>query len=99
MANMTRISVLQLALEGQIGRGWAAAGRGDLPAAGGLAQEQRAALDERHGGGRHLDARVADLPSGRQLEREDRLFAGALLLVLERLHGVLAQLGAGGSAV
>src|SRR5215212_3930173 len=92
MTNITRISVLQLAVERHVRRARLAAGRRDLPAARRLVEEERAAvdLDRRRG---DVDARAGHPGRGRQVDVEDRLLAGRALVLLELARGLLAQLG------
>jgi hypothetical protein len=65
-----------------------------LPAGAGLVEEGRPALGERDGCRGHVDARPGGGRALRQLQLEDRLFAGLALLPLELALGLLGQLGA-----
>src|SRR3954462_15316052 len=97
---MPRISALHLALVRLVGRrrGFAPRRR-DLPSLRALVEEVRAAL-------RQADVRAGDLHAAhrgraalRQLQSEDRLLAGLLLLLLHLRRGLLAERVAGGLAV
>src|SRR5215210_8453650 len=98
--NIARMSALELTVVGLIDRrGRPAAGRRDLPPLGAFVEEVGASL-------REPDVRARDLhPPDRgraalwDLQVEDRLLAGLLLLLLQRGSGLLAELVACGAAV
>src|ERR687897_3296188 len=96
---MTRMSALQFALVRLVGERGNAAGGGDLPAVRPLVEEVAVAIRERGDRARDLHARVHDTDALRQLERQDRLPARLLLLLLELGGGLLAQLVARGPPV
>src|SRR5215211_3220773 len=97
--NIARMSVLQLAVVGEVGSGGLAAGSGHLPAVRALVEVGGAARGEPDHGVPHVDARRRRRPPSRKLECEDRPRARLLLLLLELAPGLVAKLRARARAV
>src|SRR5919108_276111 len=96
---ITRISALQLAVVGSTGRGGSAPRGRDLPPGRAFVQEGRVTLAEVHGRGSEIDARLARARAAREIEAQNRLLAGRLLLLLDGAGCRRGQLCAGGRPV